>query len=109
MPDVLVILRSSISPSERDAIARAAPSTQAISNRVFIAGTTEAGRAKLPSMAGVARVLIGGEQADNLPQLDDAETLFVRAWLSSRGEVKLRHGEGLDWDTPPMRPPDPTR
>ena len=48
-------------------------------------------------------------KARNLPQLNDAESLFAQAWLSRQGQVKQRRGDGLDWDTPPMLPPDPKR
>ena len=109
MPEVLVILQSSITQADREAVIRAAPATQSISNRVFLAAASDAALAGLRSMAGIARVLSGAEPAQSLPQLDDAESLFVQAWLSSRGQIKQRRGEGLDWDTPPMLPPDPKR
>ena len=78
-------------------------------NRVFLAAASDTALANLRSMAGIASVLTGAEPAQSLPQLDDAESLFVQAWLSSRRQGKQRRGEGLDWDTPPMLPPDPTR
>jgi len=109
MPEILVILQSSMTKADREAVVRAAPATQSISNRVFLAAASNAALASLRSMAGIARVLTGAEPAQSLPQLDEAEALFVQAWLSSRGQVKQRRGEGLDWDTPPMLPPDPKR
>lgn len=109
MSEVLLILQPSITKANREAVLRAAPATQSISNRVFLAAASDAALANLRSMAGIARVLTGAEPTQSLPQLDDAESLFVQAWLSTRGQVKQRRGEGLDWDTPPMLPPDPKR
>jgi hypothetical protein len=109
MHEVLVVLHPSISPSEREAVAKIAPAKGAVSNAVFIADDPGAGpREQLRALRGVARVLTGGESADALPRMTDAETLFVQAWLSPRGQ-KSRRGEGLDWDTPPMVPPDRPR
>ena len=105
MKDVLLILHSQMSQADRDAISRVAPATQTISNRVFVAALT-GGLESLRAMHGVARVLTGGEAAETLPPLDEPELLFVQAWLSARGKTTQRHGEGLDWDTPPMLPPD---
>jgi hypothetical protein len=109
MSEVMVILQSPITNADHEAVMRAAPATQSISSRVFLANVSDAALARLRSMAGIARVLTATEPAQNLPQLDDAETLFVQAWLSTRGQVKQRRGEGQDWDTPPMLPPDPKR
>jgi hypothetical protein len=109
MSEVLVILEPSITDSDRQAVRRAAPPTQSISNRVFTANATESALPRLRSMPGVSNIIGGAEQGRNLPQLDDAESLFVEAWLSRRGQVKQRRGDGLDWDTPPMLPPDPKR
>jgi hypothetical protein len=109
MIEVLLILQLSITKTDRDAILRVAPATQSISNRVFLADASDAALSNLRSMAGIARVLTGAEPAQNLPQLEDDESLFIQAWLSTRGQVKQRRGEGLDWDTPPMLPPDPKR
>lgn len=109
MSEVLLILDPSITKAKREAILRAAPVRQSISNRVFLATVSEAAFTNLRSMAGIAKVLTGAETAQNLPQLDAAESLFVQAWLSTRGQIKQRPGEGLDWDTPPMLPPDPKR
>ena len=113
MPEALIILQSSLSADERAAIARVAPVKQAISDRVFVADVLAAGAGKslddLRATPGIARVVTGGEPVGTLPEMTDAERLFARAWLSSRGAVKSRRGEGLDWDTPPMVPPDPKR
>ena len=108
MQDVLLILHPQVSPADRAAIDRAARATQTISNRVFVAAVA-AGPEVLRAMPGVARVVTGGEAVETLPPLDEAESLFVRGWLSARGPAKQRHGEGLDWDTPPMLPPDQKR
>lgn len=88
---------------------RLVPPTQSISSRVFLATASDATVASLQSMRGIAKVLTAAEPAQNLPQLDEAETLFVEAWVSTRGQVKQRRGDGQDWDTPPMLPPDPKR
>jgi hypothetical protein len=109
MPEALVILDASIAAEDREAVLRAVPVTQSIAGRVFLTAANDATLARLPSMAGVALVLTGAEPAPSLPPLDEAASLFVGAWLSSRGQVKQRRGEGLDWDTPPMTPPDPKR
>jgi hypothetical protein len=109
MGEALIVLKSALSADERAAITRAAPVKQAISDRVFVAEVADQGLDDFRARAGVARVVTGGEPIETLPEMTDAERLFVRAWLSSRGEVKSRRGEGLDWDTPPMVPPDPKR
>ena len=106
MAEVLIILRSSASADERTAIARVAPVRQSISDRVFVAEIAGTGLDDLRATAGIDRVMTGGEPDDALPEMTDAEDLFVRGWLLSRRAVKSRPGEGLDWDTPPMRPPD---
>jgi len=109
MSEVLIVLEPSVAKADREAVIRVAPVTQSISNRVFQADVNDDVLANLRSMAGIARVVTGAgaEPTRNLPQLDDAESLFVQAWLSRRGQVKQRRGDGLDWDTPPMLPPDP--
>jgi hypothetical protein len=109
MREALVILQSHLSVDERAAIARAAPARQAISERVFVAEVGDRGLDDLRARPGIARVVTGGEAVETLPEMTDSESLFVRAWLSSRGEKKSRRGEGLNWDTPPMKPPDPER
>ena len=109
MPEVLVILEASVTEAHRQAVTRAAPPTQSISNRVFTTDANDSALPRLRSMPGVSSIIGGAGQAPNLPQLTDAESLFVEAWLSRRGQVKQRRGEGLDWDTPPMSPPDPKR
>jgi len=109
MPEVLVILEPAISDAARAAVTRTAAATQSVSDRVYIAVADEATLARMRSMAGVATIMSGGEHARTLPPLSDAESLFVQAWLSRQGEVKQRRGDGLDWDTPPMQPPDPKR
>lgn len=107
MPEVLIILDPSITNADREAVRGIAPVTQSISNRVLLSDVNDAALASLRSMAGVVRVVTSAEPAPSLPPLDDAESLFVEAWISKRGQVKQRPGEGLDWDTPPMLPPDP--
>jgi hypothetical protein len=109
MSEIMVILERSIAKPDRDVIMRVAPPTQSISSRVFLANASDATVASLQSMPGIAKVLTATAPAQNLPQLDQAEKLFVEAWLSTRGQVKQRRGEGEDWDTPPMLPPDPKR
>lgn len=114
MPEALIILQSSLSANERAAIARVAPVRQAISDRVFVADVLVAdvagtGLDALRATPGISRVVTGGEPVDTLPEMTDAERLFARAWLSARGAVKTRRGEGLDWDAPGMVPPDPKR
>lgn len=109
MSEVLIVLDDSITDTDREAVLRVAPVTQSISERVFLASVEDAALANLRSMAGIAKVVAGAEPARSLPQLEDGESLFVQAWLSKRGQVKQRRGEGLDWDTPPMLPPDPPR
>lgn len=108
MAEALVILHASIAPRSRAAVARLAPATQAISDRVFLTTLDETLIAPLRAMDGVARVLTSAAVAASLPALDEAESLFVNAWLS-RGETKVRRGDGLDWDTPPLLPPDQKR
>jgi len=109
MPEALIILQRSLSADQRAAIARVATVRQAISDRVFVAEITGRRIEDLGATPGIARVVTGGEPVEALPEMTDAENLFAQAWLSSRREVKSRRGEGLDWDTPPMEPPDPKR
>ena len=107
MPEALIILQSSLSADQRAAIARVAPVKQSISDRVFVADAARLD--DLRATPGIARVVTGGEPVDTLPEMTDAERLFAGAWLSSRGAVKSRRGDGLDWDAPGMVPPDPKR
>ena len=107
MPEVLIVMEGGAAPADREAVLRVARVTQSISNRVFEAEVSGDALSKLQSMSGIARVFTGAEPTQSLPQLDDAESLFVHAWLSRQGQVKQRRGDGLDWDTPPMLPPDP--
>ena len=109
MPEALIILQSSLSADQRAAIARVAPVKQSISDRVFVAEVAGTGLDDLRATPGIDRVVTGGESVDTLPAMTDTERLFARAWLSSRGEVKSRRGDGLDWDAPGMVPPDPKR
>lgn len=107
MSEILVILHASITTTDREAVMRVAQPTQSISNRVFLAAPDTSALTRLRSMHGVASVLTGVEPAvSQRHQLDDTESLFVDAWMSRQGQVKTRPGEGLDWDTPPMQPPD---
>ncbi len=108
VPEVLVILSTSVPSAQREAVLRDAPPTQSISNRVFLATVSEAAIGALRASAGVERVLSGAAAVD-LPALDEAESLFVAGWLLRHGEPKRRRGDGLDWDTPPMQPPDRKR
>ena len=107
MSEVLVVIGPAATEPQRQAVMRAAPAVQIISPRVFTSVTADA--ARLRSMPGVGVVLTGGEAVASLPQLDESEALFAQAWLSRTGKSKQRPGEGLDWDTPPMIPPDPPR
>jgi hypothetical protein len=106
MSELLIILHLWILPADREAVMRAAPATQMVSSRVFLANLNPEAVAPIRSMPGVAIVLTGAEHNSPLPPLDEVETLFVRAWISRQGVEKQRRGEGLDWDTPPMQPPD---
>jgi len=110
MVEVLVILQLSISAAERDAVMRAAPPTQSISNRVYVSTADASAVPRIASMHGVASVLTHAESSVKQSNgLDDTEALFVDAWMSRLGQVKTRRGDELDWDTPPMQPPDPKR
>lgn len=109
MSDFLVVLDSSITNADREAVQRVAPAAQSVSNRVFLSAGSDATAASVRSMNGVSVVLTGTEPAPPNLRLDDAETLFLQAWLSTRGKVKQRRGDGMDWDTPPMLPPDSKR
>ena len=109
MAEVLVILEPSITAAAREAVTRAAAPTQSISNRVYTAVVDDSRLARLRSMSGVASIIGSADKTRNLPPLDQAESLFAQAWLSRQGQVKQRRGDGLDWDTPPMTPPDPKR
>jgi hypothetical protein len=114
MSNVLVILQSALSFSQREAVMRIATPTQIISDRVFIANIAPAQVAQLQAMqlqptTGVALVLVSDQIAaapsPALPALDPTELLFVKAWLTSL-QPKKRVADGLAWDTPPMLPPD---
>jgi hypothetical protein len=106
MAELLIILQLWILPADLEAVMRVAPATQMVSSRVFLANLNPEAVAQISSMPGIAAVLTGAERNPSLPALDEAESLFVRAWLSRQGVVKQRRGEGWDWDTPPMQPPD---
>lgn len=106
MVEALIILRPFITGANRDAVARLARPTQSISDRAFIATLDETDLERLRAVDGVAAALTGAAPEGSLPALDEAESLFVGAWLSSHARIKERRGEGLDWDTPPMLPPD---
>ena len=106
MPEALIILQRSLSADQRATIARVAPMRQSISDRVFVSEIAGTGLDDLRATPGIDRVMTGGEPEDTLPQMTDAEDLFVRGWLLSRRAVKSRRGDGLDWDTQPMQPPD---
>jgi hypothetical protein len=106
MSEILVILSPMATAENRQAIQRIAPPMQSISGRVFLAQIQPAALAQLHSMPGVAQVLTGTGGSAALAGLDEAETLFAQAWVSRQGQTKQRIGEGLDWDTPPMLPPD---
>ncbi len=106
MSEILVILHAIATPEQRKEIARIAPPVQSISERVFLA-QGDRPLEQLRDLPGISQVFDGSEGAGRLPALDSAEALFAQAWFSSRGQKKRRIGEGLDWDTPPMTPPDP--
>ena len=106
MAEALIILQRSVSAEERAAVARVASVGQSISDRVFVAEIAGKGLDDLRATAGIDRVMTGGEPDNALPAMTDVEDLFARGWLLSRRAVKSRPGEGLDWDTPPMLPPD---
>lgn len=109
MSQALIILQPSLSADTRAAIARVASATQSISDRVFVADIGGTTLDALRATPGIARVAIGGDAVETLPTMSDAERLFAAGWLSSRGKDKSRPGDGLDWDNPPMVPPDPKR
>jgi hypothetical protein len=107
MYEVLVILQLSITAADREAVMRVTSPTQSISNRVFVAEADPSAISRIRSMRGVASVLTNAEPAvQQSHRLDDTETLFVEAWMSRLGKEKKRPGDNLDWDTPPMQPPD---
>jgi hypothetical protein len=106
MQEILIILEKGIAKPQREAVTRAAPPAQSVSERVFIARAGEGSADRIRAMPGVAMVLTGADADAALPGMSDAESLFAQAWLSRAGQVKQRPGEGLDWDTPPMQPPD---
>jgi len=106
MSEVLVILSPRATPEDRKQIARLAAPTQSISERVYVAQSNPGVLAQLRSAPGIALVLTGSEGVGGLPSLSEEEALFVRAWIAGRQPKKQRIGEGLDWDTPPMTPPD---
>jgi hypothetical protein len=105
--EILVILSPHVTAADREGVVRLAPPTQSISERVFIAQAGDVVAAQLRALPGVHQVFTGGEGAGTLPPLSDSEALFAQAWMSSKAQKKQRLGEGLDWDTPPMTPPDP--
>jgi hypothetical protein len=106
MAECLIILQSSIPPADYQAVMGMVTPTQTISPRVFLAALSPTALTHLRAMAGIEVVLTGEEPVGALPLLEDAELLFASAWLSKQGQIKQRSGEGLDWDTPPMLPPD---
>src|SRR4051812_1438335 len=104
MSEVLVILAPTASLEDRNVIAKLAPPAHSISDRVWLAQTTAL--PQLRATRGIGAVFTADDPATALPALNDSETLFAQGWLSGRAQKKRRIGEGLDWDSPPMTPPD---
>lgn len=109
MPEALIILQPSLPAASRAAIARVASVKQTISDRVFVADISGTTLDALRATPGIDRVATPGDAIESLPAMSDAERLFAAGWLSSHGKDKTRPGDGLDWDHPPMVPPDPKR
>jgi hypothetical protein len=108
MSEILVILSEAATSEDRRGIARLAKPTHTVSDRVFVVEGPAALGAQLRALPGVAQVMTGREDPGVLPAMGEAEGLFASAWLARTGEEKKRRiGEGLDWDHPPMTPPDP--
>jgi hypothetical protein len=103
MAEVLVVLRSNLGPSERDAARRLAPPGQSISDRVFVSDVPATAMAGLRALASVFEP----GTAPDTTTLNQSEALFANAWHSRQTTAKQRRGEGLDWDAPGFEPPDP--
>lgn len=99
--EILVILQSGLDAAPRAAVMAVAQPRQMASEAVFLAEVPDASIGHLREMAGVARVLSADAAREALPPLSASEQLFVEAWLSTRGRVKARRGDGQDWDRPP--------
>ena len=75
------------------------------------AGPDALGAIATASRAALARRADGGIDAVGdttaFDELDDGARLFVEAWRSQPPAKPDRPGDGLSWDTPGFKPPDP--
>lgn len=105
--EFLVILDPQGAAEAQDRLRSGHRVTQVGSPRVVVVAVSPEETPPSPSTPGVVAVSSGAPPPDVLEELDDQETLFVRAWTSRMtGPQKQRRGEGLPWDAPGFEPPD---
>lgn len=92
-------------------VSRRCAVTQVVSRRVVVVRHAQGELSeRLGSIPGVATVATAEVPSEVFAGLDETESLFVAAWMSRKTQPKKdREGEGLDWDAPGFKPPDPPR
>lgn len=105
--ELLVVLEADPPPGLRDRLRSRFRVTQEGSARLLVvAGVADA--AAVRALPGVRAVFDETVSADAVPDLDPGESLFLEAWTRQPSmRTKTRPGEGLSWDAPGRRPPDP--
>jgi hypothetical protein len=105
----LVILGPSVGENVADSIAAQARVTQIASPRVFIVSGDSSSVDNIARLPGVSHVLTGLEAPQDIADLNEQESLFVKSWLVSQQPKARGKTEGLAWDKPGFQPPDPPK
>ena len=101
----LAILDPSLGSSLIAELRAIAHVTQVMAPRLVLLHADAATAARIAQMPGVVS-LHEGTLGEVPPDLTQTERLFISAW-EARQRPKDRRGEGLDWDAPGFKPPDP--
>ncbi len=106
--ELLIIVAREHAPKLIEQIRNNHPVTQVGSPRVLVVEAGESAAGALRAMSGLRVVVPGERPPEALEDLDEAERLFVEAWITRMTELrsKKRVGEGLSWDAPGFVPPD---
>jgi hypothetical protein len=92
-----------------DTISAEARVTQIASERVLVVRGDSSSLDRVARLPQVARVLTGPASPEDLAGLDEKESLFVKAWSLAQYPKERGKTEGLPWDAPGFRPPDPPK
>lgn len=107
--ELLVLLDPNPPPALQERIRAQCRVTQEGSPRLLVV-ERPADPSELRSIPGVRAVFDDTVPASAVADLDEGESLFVRAWSERESmNTKRRPGEGLDWDAAGRLPPDPPR